>query len=139
MIQIREAKKGDVEGVLALVMDFSFPANIDEKLFRNAWNEKIIDQNSYIGVAETGNSIIGYVSGYLHYAFYVNGSSFWVDEIYVKEELRRNRVGINLMESISLWIGNGDCKLIALATNGAKEFYNELGFQDSARYFKKYL
>jgi GNAT superfamily N-acetyltransferase len=75
----------------------------------------------------------------LHSTFYANGSTFWVDEILIKESMRRNGIGRNLMESITHWIRDRNCMLIALATNEAEEFYRGLGFQDSARYFKKYL
>jgi GNAT superfamily N-acetyltransferase len=139
MTQIREAKMDDAAGVMLLAREFPSPTKLDENIFYLAWDKKLPDPNSYIGVAETENSIIGYVSGYLHLAFYANGSTFWVDEIFVKEDMRKNGVGRRLMESITPWIGDRKCKLIALATNNAKEFYSELGFQYSARYFKKYM
>ena len=139
MIKIREAKKDDAEGVIALAKEFPSSTKLDETFFHLAWDKKLTDPNSYIGVAEVGSSIVGYVSGYLHLAFYANGTTFWVDEIFVKADKRKNGVGRNLMESIVPWIGSRDCKLIALATNNAKEFYSELSFQDSARYFKKYI
>jgi len=139
MTQIREARDEDAKGVLELAKEFPSSTKLDENFFLKAWGNKLVDPNSYIGVAESENSIIGYISGYLHFAFYANGSTFWVDEILVNENMRRNGVGRNLVESVVPWIGNRDCKIIALATNGAKKFYSELGFQDSARYFKKCL
>jgi GNAT superfamily N-acetyltransferase len=139
MIKIREAKLEDAEEVIALAKEFPTLTKLDETFFHLAWNKKLTDPNSYIGVAEIRNSIAGYVSGYLHLAFYANGSTFWVDEIFVKQDMRKNGAGKRLMESIVPWIADRDCKLIALATNNAKEFYSELNFEDSARYFKKYL
>jgi GNAT superfamily N-acetyltransferase len=139
MINIREAKMEDAEEVIALAKEFPSPTKLDETFFHLTWDKKLTDHNSYIGVAESGNSIVGYVSGYLHLAFYANGTTFWVDEIFVKEDLRKNGVGRNLMESIVPWVEGRDCKLIALASNNAKEFYSELSFHDSARYFKKYI
>ena len=139
MIQIREAKLEDIEGVLALAKDFPSPSPLDEDIFRKIWKQKQDDSNSYIGIAISNDMIVGYVSGFVHLAFYANGSTFWVDEIFVKEDLRRKGLGKDLMQSIELWVANRGCKLIALATNGAKEFYSELGFENSASYFKKYL
>ena len=139
MIHIREAKQEDLKGVLALARSFPSSIELDEKSFKETWSEKLSDTNSYIGVAEINDLIVGYVSGYLHSVFYANGATFWVDEILIKEDMRKNGIGANLMESITHWIGDRNCILIALATNEAKEFYSSLGFQDSARYFKKYL
>lgn len=139
MTQIRVARKEDAAGLLSLARQFPSPTELDENAFYKIWNEKINDSNSYIGVAESEKKITGYISGYLHLAFYANGATFWVDEIFVIENLRKNGIGRSLMESVIPWIEDRDCKLIALATNGVKEFYRELGFQDSAKYFKKYL
>jgi len=129
----------DAIGVIVLAREFPSPTKLDEKAFYLAWDKKLTDPNSYIGVAEAENSIVGYVSGYLHLAFYANGSTFWVDEIFVREDMRKNSVGRGLMESLDPWIADRNCKLIALATNNAKEFYSKLDFQDSARYLKKYI
>jgi GNAT superfamily N-acetyltransferase len=137
MVKIREAMMKDAEDVIALAKNFPSPTKLDETFFHLAWGKKLTDPNSYIGVAEVGSSIVGYISGNLHLAFYANGTTFWVDEIFVKEDMRKNGVGRSLMESIIPWIGGKDCRLIALATNNAKEFYSELSFQDSARYYKK--
>ena len=139
MTQIKEAINEDFESVLALAKKFPSPTELDEDHFKIAWIEKINDPNSYVGVALEKKSIVGYISGYLHSAFYANGSTFLVDEIFVVEDKRGSGVGRHLMESITHWTGERNCKLIALATNGAKDFYSALGFQDSARYFKKYL
>ena len=139
MTKIRKARAEDLSGVVVLAREFQSETELDECFFYLAWGEKLKDPNSYIGIAESDNSIFGYISGYLHLAFYANGSTFWVDEIFVNETMRRKGVGKSLMNSIVPWLRERECKLIALATNGAKEFYSELGFQDSAKYFKKPL
>ena len=139
MTQIRVARKEDAAELLSLATQFPSPTGLDESAFYKIWEEKFNDSSSYIGIAESGNKITGYISGHLHLAFYANGATFWVDEIFVIKEERKSGTGRSLMESVIPWIGDRECKLIALATNGAKEFYRELGFQDSAKYFKKYL
>ena len=37
------------------------------------------------------------------------------------------------------WAGQNHCVLVSLATAGAKEFYEALGYEAKASYFKKYL
>ncbi len=139
MITVRNPFLSDVHLVLKLAKNFPVPEPLNESKFVETWNEKLKDPNSYIGVAETENEIIGYVSGYLHSCFYANGSTFWVDEIFVTESERGKGVGQLLMDSIEDWVKDRDCKLISLATSGADDFYTKIGYQCSARYFKKYL
>ena len=43
------------------------------------------------------------------------------------------------MAEFESWAENGRCRLIGLATRAATAFYEELGFDDSAGYFKRYL
>ena len=37
------------------------------------------------------------------------------------------------------WAAGGRCRLVGLATRAATEFYEELGFEASSGYFKRYL
>ena len=63
----------------------------------------------------------------------------WVDEILVVEHARRRGVGRALMAEFETWAENGRCRMIGLATRAAASFYEELGFEDSAGYYKRYL
>ena len=51
-------------------------------------------------VAEDFDEIVGYAAGYSHRAFYANGSTFWLDEIMVKERYRNEGVGGKLMAEV---------------------------------------
>lgn len=139
MFEIREARSEDEIDVAALAEEFQSSATFDKNKFKSIWSEKLKDPNSYIGVATLNGVIMGYVSGYMHLTFYASGAVFWVDEIFVKEEKRREGAGSMLMKSIDSWIGGRECKLIALATSGSKDFYPEIGFRETAGYFKKQL
>ena len=50
-----------------------------------------------------------------------------------------NRQNGPLMAEFENWAAGGRCRLVGLATRAATEFYEELGFEDSAGYFKRYL
>ena len=83
--------------------------------------------------------MVGYLSGYRHFAFYAGGETAWCDEVLVREDLRRRGVGRQLMGGFELWAAQNRCVLVSLATAGAKEFYEALGYTTKAAYFKKYL
>src|SRR5512145_2083824 len=59
--------------------------------------------------------------------------------VVVAEEARRQGIGRALMAEFEAWAENGRCRLIGLATRAAATFYEELGFEDSAGFFKRYL
>ncbi len=93
----------------------------------------------YLAVAQSSGSLVGYVLGTTHPAFYANGSVAWVEEIMVEESLRRQGVGRLLMERFEGWARTRNCRLVALATRRAADFYKGIGYAESATYFKKAL
>jgi GNAT superfamily N-acetyltransferase len=100
----------------------------------------ISDPKAYVAVAvDPDGSFVGYLSGYRHLAFYAGGEAAWCDEVLVREDQRRRGVGRQLMRDFELWATQNRCVLVSLATAGAKEFYQALGYATKASYFKKYL
>lgn len=136
---LRGAHDADSGALFDLVKQFPTPTKIDRETFETTFSALLRDENAYVAVAELDAELVGYVSGYSHRAFYANGSTAWVDEILVRESLRGRGVGRHLMETFKQWAESRGCALVALASHGATEFYRALGYQDTARYFKKYL
>lgn len=97
------------------------------------------NNSSCILVAEVDGKVVGYCLGYDHYAFYANGLISWLEEIYVLEEYRKLKIGRNLMESFEAWALERESKLVSLATRRASSFYNAIGYEESAIYFRKVL
>ena len=77
--------------------------------------------------------MVGYCLGFDHHTFYANGRVAWVEEITVKEPVRRRGVGKALMENFEEWSRNRGSKLVALATRRAASFYGSIGYEESAR------
>ncbi len=139
MIMIRQAVESDEKALFLLAQNSPALEKLEFEAFQITFIDKIHDTSSYLGVAERNGSLVGYASGNSHSTFYANGRSFWLDAILVESDSRLNGIGRLLMDDVSSWCSKRDCKLVSLATNGAKEFYNALGYDDSARYFKKCL
>jgi len=57
----------------------------------------------------------------------------------VSEDVRRRGVGRRLMESFEQWARSRQSKLIALATRRAAQFYQSIGYDESATYFRRLL
>ena len=90
-----------------------------------------------LSVAEVSGEVVGYCLGFDHYTFYANGRVAWVEEITVKEPLRRRGIGKALMESFEEWSNNRGSKLVALATRRAASFYRSIGYEESATFFRR--
>lgn len=54
-------------------------------------------------MAESDDQLIGYISGYVHEAFYASGSVVWVDEVLVTEKHRGSSIGGKLMARFERW------------------------------------
>jgi GNAT superfamily N-acetyltransferase len=139
LLKVRRATVADEFALFALVSLFPTPTPPSRETFANALRVKLRDSDGFIAVAEIGGKLLGYVSGDAHETFYAGGKVAWVDEILVAEDARRQGIGRALMAEFEAWAENGRCRLIGLATRAASTFYEELGFEDSAGYFKRYL
>jgi GNAT superfamily N-acetyltransferase len=139
LLRVRRATVADEFALFALVSLFPTPTPPSRETFAKALRGKLRDPDSFIAVAELGGKLLGYVSGDAHETFYAGGKVAWVDEILVAESARRQGIGRALMAEFEAWAENGRCRLIGLATRAASTFYEELGFEDSAGYFKRYL
>ncbi len=54
-------------------------------------------------------------------------------------DLRSSGVGQQLMSAFETWAADNSSISVALATRGAANFYEKLGYESRAGYFKKYL
>ncbi len=97
------------------------------------------DQRSAGSGGVARSALAGYCLGFDHPAFYANGGVAWVEEIMVREDLRGQGVGRALMDAFEMWASDRGDRLVGLATRRAAAFYDALGYETSAAYFRKLL
>ena len=136
-MDIRPAEIRDGADVFQLVQAFATSFAVEQAAFDLAFAELLTDPNAFIAVAETDGKIAGYILGFEHLTFFANGSVAWVEEITVGEPYRRFGVGRRLMEAFETWAAERNVKMVALATRRAAGFYEALGYEESAAYFRK--
>jgi GNAT superfamily N-acetyltransferase len=122
---------------LAAGMATSFP--VDRDTFRRSFSELIEADGAFVLVADIGGRARGYLLGFTHLAFFANGPIAWLEEIAVEPQLRRQRLGAQLMTEFERRVGAAGARLVALATRRAADFYDALGYEPSATYFRKIL
>jgi GNAT superfamily N-acetyltransferase len=137
--QIREARFEDAGTILELAKDFATSFVVEEQAFYHAFSEILASPEAHLAVAENSQQIVGYLLGFNHFTFFANGRVAWVEEIMVKESFRRQNIGQLLMQDFEVWADSRKSKLIALATRRASAFYQALGYEESATYYRKLL
>ena len=90
-------------------------------------------------VAEFNGEITGYCLGFIHDTFYANGPVAWIEEIMVESSHRRSKVGHRLMAAFEAWAKENGAVLSALATRRAAHFYEAIGYEASATYYRRLL
>ena len=136
---IRPARATDAGAVLSLARPFATSFAIDEEAFQRSYPELLASTEARLLVAESGSAIVGYLLGFDHHTFFANGRVAWVEEITVDEQCRRQGIGESLMREFEAWARARECRLVGLATRRAAAFYAAIGYDESARYFRKLL
>jgi ribosomal protein S18 acetylase RimI-like enzyme len=138
-IFIRKATQEDLYGILALANQLSDTVTVSEQYLASHFTNFIDNEQHCLLVAVKNETVVGYVSGYFHRAIYANGLVAYVDEIVVDTSYRSMQIGSILMAHFEQASKENNCIIVSLATFGAKGFYERLGYQSKAGYFKKYL
>ncbi len=137
--EVRRAEAGDIDGVAALAAELALSFEFSPERFRVSYPALLAADGACLLLAANGSEYAGYLLGFRHLTFYANGPVGWVEEIVVRGRDRRRGIGRLLMEAFEGWAAGEGCALVALATRRAAPFYRDLGYQESAAYFRKLL
>ena len=137
---VRHAEANDADAVFRLAARFATSFAVEEAAFRASFVALLENPDAYLAVAEsTGDEVIGYILAFRHRTFFANGYVAWIEELMVDESHRKQGVGRALTASAEGWAVAAECRMIALATRRASEFYQSVGYEESAAYFRKSL
>ena len=138
-MEIREAKAEDSEAIFKLANQLHESMSVTRAEFQLMFADIVRRQDSICLVGSDGSKIVGYVSGCIRPVLIQGGYAAHVDEIVVLPEIRGKGVGTALMSQMEQWASEQKCQLVGLATGGANQFYEQLGYKTRAAYYKKYL
>jgi GNAT superfamily N-acetyltransferase len=142
--RIRPATAADVGAVAGLAEGLAQSFAFARASFDAHYPALLAAGHACLLVAVTGadadsGECVGYLLGFEHLTFYANGRVAWVEEVFVRGDLRGDGTGRALMTNFEQWARERGCALVALATRRAAPFYHALGYQDSASYLRKLL
>jgi N-acetylglutamate synthase-like GNAT family acetyltransferase len=145
-LTIRKATSKDIPSILNLLYELERPKPLDvsgTELFKNKINEYFSDSQKTIIVSEQEKEVTGFVS-----AIYLRRLNQFKLEMYIPELIvtKRNRqagTGKKLMQYCTELAKQNNCYRIRLESgnqrNDAHEFYKNIGFEQSALSFTKYI
>jgi GNAT superfamily N-acetyltransferase len=134
---VRRARAEDAAAVWPLVRDFAVSYEPEQRAFEHSFTDLLSRPDTLVAVADEGGSIIGYLLASCHGTFFANGPVAWVEEVMVAEAARGSGVGRALMTEAERWARSVPCAHMALASRRAGDFYDALGYEPSATYFRK--
>lgn len=136
---IRRALDADADAVFALVGRFATSFQPRRDAFDRIWPQLLAREDALLLVVEEEGRVAGYLLGFDHLALFANGPVAWVEELMVDQASRGRGCGRGLMAEFERWARSRQAQLIALATRRASGFYQALGYEESAAYFRKLL
>jgi GNAT superfamily N-acetyltransferase len=138
-LSIRKATEADADALFLLVEDFAITFVPERAAFDNSLREVLADEDASLTVAVMEGQVVGYCLGFDHHVFYANGRISSVEEVMVREDLRKHGVGRQLIRCFEQWSVSRGSKLVGLFTRRAAPFYEAIGYESSGTFFRKLL
>jgi len=136
---IRTATEDDEDRLFELARDFATSQVVRRDAFRRVLSALGGRDDVLLLAAEDSSGVVGYLLAFRYPVFHANGPIAWVEEITVREDLRRRGIGRELMVAFERWARRAGCHHAALATRRAEAFYVAIGYERSATYLRKDL
>lgn len=137
-VVVRVAVPDDRDDVWPLARDFATSFKPQRAAFDDSFTKLLGATDTLLLVAELpGQGVAGYLLANSHTTFLANGPVAWVEEVMVAEHARRTGVGRRLMDRAEDWAQSIGAAYLALASRRAGTFYQALGYEDSATFYKK--
>jgi GNAT superfamily N-acetyltransferase len=136
---VRMATAGDADSVLALAGELAITFVTERRAFRDSYRQLLAASATDLLVVEVGEVVRGYLLGFSHHSLVANGQVSWVEEVAVAAEYRRHGLGARLMVDFERRARDRGSRFIALATTRAHAFYDAIGYDNHASYFRKLL
>ena len=136
---IRPATAADADGIWPLVSAFATSFTPDREAFAVILPALVARDDVLALVAESGDTLVGYLLAALHPTFFANGPVAGIEEVMVAASARRTGVGRALMAEAETWARSAGAAYCSLSTRRAPDFYAALGYETSGTFFKKPL
>ncbi len=136
-MQVRLATADDYGRLFLLAKDLPLTDIVELPAFEAGMQAVLEDPSALLAVAHEYGEMAGYILGFRHPTFHANAPAAWVEELYVRKDFRGRGFGTSLVAFFEDWAKSEGCAYLALSTRRAGEFYEKIGFENRAVYFKR--
>ena len=139
-IHVRPARLDDRDLIWPLTQQFASSFDPERTAFDSAYAALVGRSDTFMAVAELPIAgIAGYTLASCHFTLFASGPVAWVEELMVSPDWRRAGMGASLMRAAEQWAAEQGAAYLALATRRAADFYEAIGYSESAKFFRKVL
>jgi GNAT superfamily N-acetyltransferase len=138
-LKLRKAVQSDADQIFALAREFALTFQPERAAFDEAFPRLLGSPDALLLVGVQDDRIRGYLLGFAHLTLFANGRIAVVEEAMIDSGFRRHGLGRRLLEEFEAWARSCDAAYVGLATRRAAEFYDALGYEISATYYRKLL
>jgi GNAT superfamily N-acetyltransferase len=139
-VHVRPADRRDADQVFVLVQELATSFVPTGQRFAEAFPRLCANNDALVLVVEeTGGRLAGYLLGFRYDTFHADGPVCLVEELCVRADVRGSRVGRTLMTEFEMWSRASGARLIAVATQRARGFYEAIDFNRRGDYLEKVL
>ncbi|WP_020576775.1 GNAT family N-acetyltransferase [Actinopolymorpha alba] len=136
-VRVRRAAVEDMDAMWPLVCEFAASFRPERDPFERTFRTLLNSRGGLVLVAHVQDRIVGYLLAHTHHTFFANGPVAWVEEVMVDERERSMGIGRALMAEAERWACDRGAAYVSLASRRAGNFYLQLGYEDSAVFYKK--
>lgn len=134
---VRVARADDADALWPLVEAFASTATPTRERFAPTFADVTRRPDLRVLVAEEAGAVVGYLLAQLEPTFFADGPVAWVQEVMVDAPVRGSGVGRALMAAAEDWGLAHGAAYVALASRRAGGFYEALGYDASATFYKR--
>lgn len=136
----RPARAADAEALWPLARDFATSFRPRRDAFDDSLAALLDRDDTLLAVAtDLADRPLGYLLASTHLTFLANGPVCWVEEVMVDPAHRGRGAGAALMGHAERWAAARGAAYVSLASRRAGPFYEALGYDDSATFYRRTL
>jgi GNAT superfamily N-acetyltransferase len=136
---VRIATAADSRAVFDLCVGFATSFRPEYEVFARTFPTLLDSPDAHLLVADADDRLVGYLLGFSHPTLFANGPISTVEELTVDATYRHRGVARALMAVFESWSAERGCRYVAVDTRRAEGFYEALGYEASATFYRKML
>lgn len=143
---VRPARAADADALWPLARDFATSFRPRRDAFDQTLAALLDRDDTLLAVATdpapgsaADGAPLGYLLASVHLTFLANGPVCWVEEVMIDPAHRGRGLGAALMGHAERWATARGAAYVSLASRRAGPFYEALGYDDSATFYRRDL